>query len=101
MRDLSAGTTILAAEWPGAMLITIGGWPPVSIAGICAARTAAAAAGVSTESASPKKGAANFANLMEYVMEIAAGAPAPLAASTLPHKNQSPKSAAEFGDRQS
>src|SRR5579864_9629220 len=100
MRDLSACTTILAAEWPGAMLITIGGWPPVSITGMGEARPAAAA-GVSAESASTKKGAASFANLMGYVMEIAAGAPAPLAASTLPHKNQSPKSAAEFGDRPS
>lgn len=90
MRDLSAGTTILAAEWPGAMLITIGGWSPVLIAGIEVARPAAVT-GVSAERVSTKKGAASFANLMEYVMEIAAGAPAPLAATLLPHKNQSLK----------
>jgi hypothetical protein len=54
------------------------------------ARTAAAA-GVSMPSANTKMGAASFTNLMKYVMEIAAGAPAPLAATLLPHKKQSPK----------
>src|SRR5215472_155233 len=88
MRDLSTGTTILAVEWPGEMLMTSGGCPPVSIAGM--ARTAAAA-GVNVASASSRNGAADFANLMKCVMEIAAGAPAPLAADLLPHKNKSPK----------
>ena len=60
----------------------------MSIAGIA---RVAAAADVGTQSASTKKGAASFVNLMKYVMEIAAGAPAPLAATLLPHKKQSPK----------
>jgi len=62
----------------------------VSIAGIGAARTAASAE-VDEQSANTKKGAASLSNLMKYVMEIAAGAPAPLAATLLPHKNQSLK----------
>ena len=60
----------------------------MSIAGIA---RVAAVADVGTQSASTKKGAARFVNLMKYVMEIAAGAPAPLAATLLPHKKQSPK----------
>jgi hypothetical protein len=62
----------------------------VSIAGIGAARVAAAT-DISGQSANTKRGAASFSNLMKYVMEIAAGAPAPLAATLLPHKKQSPK----------
>src|SRR6266446_5229234 len=87
MRDLSTGTTILAVERPGEMLMTIGVWPFMSTTGGGIARARGAAAAGNVAQTASTSGTASLLKRKNLVIEIAAGTPAPLAAAVLPHKN--------------